>query len=183
MGMNAQFQPNQFGLHVWIAFSGITAPKNKRAINNVVKKTNEDLLWKWHSQYLPKHFTRAAYKEYGYMPRQGEPGYPFLDKKGRKIGFKKSYTGRKLAAKGHTNPFVWSGATMAAALNRANANVNPKKLSYAQASISFPIGWVDKSRNLGRYAADELTRVSPGEVQELAEWYLMRLADNIALVQ
>ena len=181
--MNASFQPNQFGLHVWLAFTGITAPKNKRALNAVIKKTNEDLLWHWHTKYLPKHFTRAAYREYGYMPRQGEPGYPFVDKKGRKIGFKKSYTGKKLREKGHTNPYVYSGQMMATALSRSSANVNPKKLSVNQASISFPIGWADKSRNIGRFAADELTRISPAEIPELAEWYLTRLADNLALVK
>lgn len=183
METSGTFQPNQFGLHVWFAFTGITAPKNKRAVNAVIKQTNEDLLWQWHTKYLPKHFTRAAYREYGYMPRQGEPGYPFLDSKGRKIGFKKSYTGRKLAKYGHTNPFVYTGRTMAMALNRANANVNPKKLSSNQASISFPIGWADKTAHLGKYAAAEMTRVSPVEVHELAEWYLMRLADNLAMVK
>ena len=150
MGVSGNFQPNEFGLHVWFAFTGITAPKNKRAINAVIKQTNEDLLWQWHTKYLPKHFTRAAYREYGYMPRQGEPGYPFLDSKGRKIGFKKSYTGRKLAKYGHTNPFVYTGRTMAMALNRANANVNPKK-TIVQSGVHILPDWLGgQDRALGK---------------------------------
>ena len=57
----------------------------------------------WHRHALPKHFTRAGAKAYGYAPRAGEPGNT------RRGGFKRSYTGRKLAKMGHTRPLVYSG--------------------------------------------------------------------------
>ena len=59
----------------------------------------------WHRHALPQHFTKAGARKYGYAPRAGESGNT------RRGGFRKSYTGRKLARMGHTRPLVYSGTS------------------------------------------------------------------------
>lgn len=64
----------------------------------------------WRRIYLPIHFTRAAYRRYGYTPRLGDPG------RGR--AFKGSYQWKKLnqfknedgkPSKPTTRPLVYTG--------------------------------------------------------------------------
>lgn len=61
----------------------------------------------WHRTARPKHFTKAGASEYGYAPRKGEAGNP------HRGGFRRSYTGQKLAKMGHTRPLVYTGQSMA----------------------------------------------------------------------
>lgn len=55
----------------------------------------------WQARIRPKHFTEAGAREYHYTRRKGE-----LQSGHR---FRRSYTGRKLREKGHTDPLVYSG--------------------------------------------------------------------------
>jgi hypothetical protein len=74
----------------------------KRTFNNqVLKPSYQDIGVRWHVDYRKKHFTHGATREYNYTPRKGEAG------SGRR--FKGSYTAKKLAAKGHTKPLVYTG--------------------------------------------------------------------------
>lgn len=57
----------------------------------------------YHQRFMPKHFTHAGAREYGYKRRKGE------GKTGR--AFWRSYTGQKKLRKGHTRPLDWSGAS------------------------------------------------------------------------
>lgn len=75
----------------------------QREWNALVRETWRQIGLYWVAQYRAKHFSRQAYSEYQYAPRQGESGNP--DPK----GFKRSYTGQKLRRFGHTNPMVYSG--------------------------------------------------------------------------
>lgn len=77
----------------------------KRAVWNsqVIKPTLEVAGVYWHSKLRAKHFTAEGAQEYGYTKRKGE-----LIPRGSKR-FRRSYTGRKLAMKGHTRPLVFSG--------------------------------------------------------------------------
>ncbi len=61
----------------------------------------------WHKILRPKHFTKRGATEYGYQPRSGERGRPY------KGGFRRSYTGRKLAEYGHTQPLKLTGKSQA----------------------------------------------------------------------
>jgi len=79
-----------------------------REWNNIVKQAWGKVGFLWFKEMRPKHFTRAAYKEYGYQPRQGELGTRQL----RQRGFRSSYTGQKLRKFGHTNPLVYSGTSL-----------------------------------------------------------------------
>lgn len=59
-----------------------------------------------HRRHVPKHFTAAGAREYGYQPRQGERG------SSSRKSFRRSYTGQKLRKWGHTLPLVWSGDSL-----------------------------------------------------------------------
>lgn len=61
----------------------------------------------WHRRMRPKHFTKVGGREYGYQPRQGEPGNP------TSRPFRSTYTGRKLKRYGHTRPLVKTGESRA----------------------------------------------------------------------
>jgi len=78
---------------------GITVADMKAEIRGAWTEVGED----WHSRLRPKHFTAAGGREYGYLPRKGDPGNP-----GRK-GFFSTYMGRKTRSKHHRRPLVWSG--------------------------------------------------------------------------
>jgi hypothetical protein len=77
----------------------------------------------WQREMLPKHFTVAGAAEYGYQPRQGDPGYQGhipTYRKGPKAGqvrFWATYIGRKIGKFGHRRPLVWSGGLERAAQN------------------------------------------------------------------
>ncbi len=59
----------------------------------------------WFQECRPKHFTREAYRLYGYTPRVGEGGAAV-----QKM-WKGTYTARKLKKWGHTDPLVYGGFT------------------------------------------------------------------------
>lgn len=93
-----------------------------RQQNNVSREAASDLAIFWHDNYVRKHFTQAGATEYGYAPRKGQPGNPHPK------GFRRSYTGRKLALKGHTRPLVWSGSSYLLVIaSRNNVTATAKK--------------------------------------------------------
>ncbi len=57
----------------------------------------------WFDFILPGHFKNSASKRYNYQPRKGEAGNSSPG------GFRRSYTGKKLARYGHTKPLVLTG--------------------------------------------------------------------------
>jgi hypothetical protein len=72
----------------------------RRALNDIMRAAYQQLGLYWVLHFRAKHFTNAGATEYGYAPREGERGRP------GKLGFKRSYTGRKLRIAGHTRPLV-----------------------------------------------------------------------------
>lgn len=82
--------------------TGPTPRLAKRAHNQIIKDTLAETAAN-HHRFMPKHFTVAGGREYGYKPRKGE-GLTGRD-------FWRSYTGRKKKQKGHTRPLTWSGAS------------------------------------------------------------------------
>jgi len=74
-----------------------------RELNNINREAARAMGQFWHSRYFKKHFTLAGASEYGYAPREGSAARP------GPRGFKRSYTGKKLARVGHTRPLEYTG--------------------------------------------------------------------------
>lgn len=89
------------------------AKLKKRQLNAVLREALKELGEYWIDEMLPKHFTKAGAREYGYTPRKGEAG------SGQ--GFKNSYTAKKLRDKKHTLPMVYTGETRQIALSQSHA--------------------------------------------------------------
>jgi len=148
---------------IQITYSGpVPGSQNmrQREWNNVVREAWRQVGLYWVNTYRPKHFTVAGAKEYGYDPRKGERGN--LGPK----GFKRSYTGRKLAKWGHTRPLVWSGrseqATRAARIH-ATATRNKSGVEIFMNAPTLNLKNPHSQINMRA----EMTRISPRETVEL----------------
>jgi hypothetical protein len=111
----------------------------------------------WHRVMRPRHFTRRAYREYGYEKRQGERGAQGSQ------GFRRSYTGRKLSRYGHTDPNVLTGTTRDMTLRRSVRATSQGCRVVMDVPPYFLLRRADSRIN----KPDELRRVSPQEEQEL----------------
>ena len=67
----------------------------------------EDTAQFWYVKILPKHFTEAGKKEYGYAPRQ--KATPRRTKDGKYRGTRDGYETRKFRKYGHRKPLVLTG--------------------------------------------------------------------------
>jgi len=106
----------------------------------------------------PKHFERPAVQEYGYAPRQGDPGNP-----GPK-GFKKSYVARKIAKFGHNRPLVFSGSSLAAT---RMATIRPTSKG---AQISVPVGYLNfKPKNFKGDMGQEFKSFSQADIRDIEQ--------------
>jgi len=88
-----------------VTYTGHVPGVAKRRLPRMKKAAYTAAAVDWHQTARPKHFSRAGAREYNYKPRKGERG------NAHPKGFKRSYTGRKLAKYGHTLPLVYSGLT------------------------------------------------------------------------
>jgi len=75
----------------------------QREMLAIIRDAWHDVGVHWHRAQRPKHFTRAGAREYGYLPRKGEPGNPHPK------GFWSSYMGRKQRLMRHQRPLEFSG--------------------------------------------------------------------------
>jgi hypothetical protein len=185
-------------LHFNIRYSGPVpgAPYFGRPVwNNMLKEAWAATGQHWFDKLLPKHFTVAGGKEYGYAPRAGEAA----GTTGK--AFWSSYAGRKQKYKGHRDPLVWSGELRRDTLaqrsiyatfrgvrvalpgaRKANFIPGEKNKRVRQAArnwrqhVAAVRGWTRASQV---DMPDELTRVSPREIDELIgvhnEWMARRL--------
>jgi len=150
-------------IEVKITEQGPTPRLMMRQKNQVHREAATDLAHFWHDQYVRKHFTQAGASEYGYAPRKGQPGNPHPK------GFKRSYTGRKLALKNHTRPLVWSGASYLLVLaSRNNVTATATK---GQATARLRLNAPALNFKNPRSRIDmrtELTTISPREASEMS---------------
>lgn len=105
----------------------------------------------WHDRYLLLHFEESAYRRYNYRARVGQRANRDSQ------AFRNSYTGRKLRAKKHTKPLVYSGRSMMESqFLRLRSTRN-----YAKVVLSrgFNRRHPDSQINM----RDEVTRVLPSE--------------------
>ena len=116
---------------------------------------------RWHQEFLPKHFTKEGEKEYNYTPRKGE------EEGTSGKAFWRSYTGRKLKAKGHTLPLVWSGelrqGSKTARITATRNGVKVFLTDCQKAKFQGPNTEIDM--------AYELTHLSDSEREELVKMY------------
>lgn len=148
-------------------------------MRGILKECWAELMIYWHTRMLPKHFTAKGASEYRYEKRQGERGT-----QGNKT-FRRSYTGRKLREKGHTRPLVYSGATELLTRQRQVTSTSKG----GRIRINVPAYIKFKLRHSKINMADELTRVSRGEEQELARVFdqilqrKLRGVNDVTIVQ
>jgi hypothetical protein len=151
---------------------GATPRHLRRHMRRILKEAWEETAIHWHRHMLPKHFTQQGAREYRYTPRKGERG-------GGGKSFRRSYTGRKLAAKGHTRPLVYSGLTRFS--TRLRQITSTSKGARVRLNVPAYIRW--RLRHSKIDMADELTRVTAAEEAELTrvlEGAIQRRIDGIA---
>lgn len=88
-----------------ITETGATPRATKRHHPRLMKAALMEAAALHHQRFMPKHFTPAGAREYGYKPRQGEQAGL------SRASYFRSYTGHKQLTKGHRRPLVWSGAS------------------------------------------------------------------------
>lgn len=138
---------------------GATPGVLKKHWNTLVKACWEALGSHWHARMREKHFTHAGATEYGYDKRQGERG----SQSG--LGFRSSYTGRKLRRFGHTLPLVWSGASRTLSqIRNVRTTRDGVKVVMNTPTLNFRKGKLGK----GKTMREEMTTVSAREEVELA---------------
>ena len=142
----------------------------KRAYGNAAKEAWYLTALHFHRHYRAKRFTEEHARAAGYARRKGE-----LLPRGTKA-FERSYAGRKLKAKGHMLPLVWSGETRDATrfanitstrnMGRA-AYAGAMKLNYRHPKSKIRMG-------------EEFRRVTDAEAKELGEYFDRELDRIIA---
>jgi len=90
-------------IKITITETGATPKIMKRRLREIIKAACAQIGYHHLRYNVPKHFTQAGAREYGYTARKGE-GMSVSDK-----GFWRSYTGQKLRKMHHTKPMVWAG--------------------------------------------------------------------------
>ena len=151
-----------------LRYTGVIFDCVQREWNNVMRDGFRELGLYWMANFRAKHFTNAGAAEYGYAPRQGDAGRLGTH------GFKRSYQGRKLRAKGHTRPLTWSGDTEKKTRTARVVAFSTSKESRVEIRINAP------TLNLKRPGSainmrEEMTRISPAEktvLQTVLENYI-----------
>ncbi len=142
--------------------SGPTPKIVRRELNNVTREAARTMGQVWATRFREKHFTNAGAAEYGYTPRQGEPGRP------HPRGFRQSYTGRKLAKFGHTRPLEFTGESRARTRSPRIVATATKGQATVQVIMNAP-GFNRRYAGSPIDMRKELTTVSRGEAEKLAD--------------
>lgn len=136
-------------------------------VNEIIRESLRDVGEYWHEHMLPKHFTKAGAREYGYTPRRGEPG------SGR--AFKGSYTAHKLKKKGHALPLVYSGETRQRLLSTKSIEARTVRRG-ARAHVTIRLNAPQLNQNSSKVKKhEEIRKVSHGELNTLANYLVSRI--------
>jgi hypothetical protein len=140
----------------------------RRRYNALRKLALEAVGHFWHEHYRALHFTAEGAKKYGYAPRSGH------GRSGKK--FWQSYTGRKLKAKHHRRPLVWSGKSEELSKRRTFAITSKRDLAILRIKIPAPAlnfknphSDIDMRKEMETVTADEMAAMSKVYVERLAE--------------
>ena len=89
-------------LTIDITLKGAVTAWGRRAVNDVMRRAFEKAGIYWGQKFLPKHFTMAGAREYGYAPRKGERARPGTKQFSR-------YAGPEEKRRGKIIPLVYAG--------------------------------------------------------------------------
>lgn len=126
-----------------------------------------DMGQRWHSAFLPRHFTHEGARRYRYTTRQGQGPLG-----GRR--YAQSYTGRKQRYYGHTLPLVYTGTSRRRAMiQKIRANSRGVRVIIDAPALNFmPRG--------GRISMrDEVTRIADDEWRDLETVFERRLNEEM----
>ncbi len=139
----------------------------KREWNNHMKWAYRQVGVFHFRQHIPKHFTRAGGREYGYKPRKGEAGNPGA------MGFLKSYSGQKKKEHGHMDPLVYTGTTRDETVSNMNVTSTFKqaKISLRARALNFrsphsEINMLDEIRAISDRERNVLNRIFSKAVEK-----------------
>lgn len=150
--------------YVKIKFDGPKDAWKKSAYNRLLRDVMEFVGTYWHRQFMPIHFTLAAYRRYNYTPRAGETGDPRGNKwMGKR--FWSSYTGRKVKVHKHRKPLVLTGESEQSAKTNFTIRATRKvvRVSMRTPRLNY------RPRNSAVNMANELRTVTLQEAQILGE--------------
>ena len=89
-------------LTIEITVKGAVAAWGRRAVNDVMRRAFSEAGIYWGQKFLPKHFTKAGAREYGYVPRKAERARPGSKQFRR-------YAGPEEKRRGKILPLVYAG--------------------------------------------------------------------------
>ena len=121
----------------------------------------------WQTKFLPLHFTRRAFRLYGYKPRSGDPGSgkPFKGSYAESKVRRKA-NGEGVRAIGENKPFVFSGRSRDQAVNQSNVTATARNYQTYEGRVAIPANTLNFLR--GRIdAAKEIRATNPNEEQQL----------------
>jgi hypothetical protein len=138
-------------------------PISKRAQTRIAKASNMAVGQHWDANFKMRHFDAVAQQQYGYKPRSA--GY--LRRKARA-------SGKTWRVKGKPDQdMVYSGQTLQDVRQRQMPRAFPTRVTITMPTPSYvqmrPNPKFRDAPNLG----EELTRVSPPEVEELTTVYVV----------
>lgn len=143
----------------------------RRDFNRASKAAWRDTAEYFHTHLRDKRFTEEHAREAGYTRRKGE-----LQPRGSK-SFRRSYTGQKLARKGHTRPLEFSGETRRALSSPPNYSSTSKggRAAYSGAA-KFNFRHPKSQIRMG----EEFRRITEAESVDLARVFDQQLDKYLA---
>ena len=123
----------------------------------------------WHRRYRDKHFTHAGAREYGFAKRKGENLRGVNDKR-----YRRTYTGRKERAVGHTLPNVYSGVLR---MRVKQLDIRPTATGVKMPLVGARMRLIKNSR-IKQHR--ELTKVSKREQHVLVKDHERRMRQRLA---
>ena len=134
----------------------------RRQVNEAVRRVNATYPQAWLVNFLPRHFTNAATRRYGYAPRAGEKG------SGKR--WKGSYTQRKLRKFHHTRPLEATGEGVASVKSsrRATATTRRATATMRGSVFNFPAPRGGKHR-LMRHEIETVLDSEQQQLERLAQ--------------
>lgn len=137
-----------------VTYKGATPGVARKHLRTILRQAFEAMGVEWHQTMRPKHFTKAGAREYAYTPRKGDTGSG--------TRFTNSYTQRKIRKFGHANPLVYTGESRRMSeLRDIRATSKGVRVVMRTPRLNY------KNKHSEVNAREELTRVTPREIQRL----------------
>lgn len=123
--------------------------------NDLKRVTFSAMANDWHDNYRDLHFQESAYERYGYVARKG------MRLTGK--AYRRSYVGQKKHKKGHNRPLEFSGES------RSLTRLKNIRTTFNESRVILPSAFNRRHEKSQIRMRDELTRVLPGEADEIAQ--------------